>query len=163
MRIDIFPRKLAGGDGPRRTNPKKENTMNTTTRKEIAKLGKLRLNELQAKFAEVTGEKSRSPNKTFLIRRITETLQLTEIAAKTDKVKEHGTQPRTVRKRGRNEHTTDRQVLPIRMQTSLVQKLDAARERLGLKNRTELFRRSLYEYLNKAGEIEVAKMLLENG
>lgn len=38
-------------------------------------LEKLRLPELQGKFAEVTGEKSRSPNRTFLIRRITETLE----------------------------------------------------------------------------------------
>lgn len=44
-------------------------------RKETKALEKLRLPELQAKFAEVTGEKSRSPNRTFLIRRITETLE----------------------------------------------------------------------------------------
>ena len=43
--------------------------------KEIKALEKLRLPELQAKFAEVTGEKSRSPNRTFLIRRITEALE----------------------------------------------------------------------------------------
>jgi hypothetical protein len=35
----------------------------------------MKLNELQAKFAEVTGETSRSPNKAFLIRRISEALQ----------------------------------------------------------------------------------------
>jgi len=44
------------------------------TKNEIAKLGKMKVNELQAKFAEVTGEKTRSPNKTFLIRKITEAL-----------------------------------------------------------------------------------------
>ncbi|MBN1656514.1 MAG: DUF2924 domain-containing protein [Deltaproteobacteria bacterium] len=136
--------------------------MNTTTKKQIAKLNKMKLNELQAKFAEVTGEKSRSPNKTFLIRRITETLQLTNVAAKPNKEKKREVQPSRIRKRGTNGQVTDRQVLPIRMQTSLVQKLDAARERLGLKNRTELFRRSLYEYLCKAGETEVAKLLSDN-
>jgi hypothetical protein len=46
-----------------------------STKKEIAKLTKMKLNELQAKFAEVTGETTRSPNKVFLIRRITEALQ----------------------------------------------------------------------------------------
>jgi hypothetical protein len=137
--------------------------MNTATKKQIAKLNKMKLNELQAKFAKVTGEKSRSPNKTFLIRRISEALQATDSEGKTNKVKEPVAQPRRIRKRVANEQTTDRQVLPIRMQTSLVQKLDAARERLGLKNRTELFLRSLYEYLNKAGETEVAKLLSENG
>ena len=46
-----------------------------STKNEIAKLGKLKVNELQARFAEVTGEKTRSSNKTFLMRRITEALQ----------------------------------------------------------------------------------------
>ncbi|MBM4321008.1 MAG: hypothetical protein FJ125_13915 [Deltaproteobacteria bacterium] len=47
---------------------------------ETKALEKLRLPELQAKFAEVTGEKSRSPNRTFLIRRITEALAAREAA-----------------------------------------------------------------------------------
>jgi hypothetical protein len=46
-----------------------------STNKEIANLDKMKLNELQAKFAEVIGEKTRSPNKTFLVRKITEALQ----------------------------------------------------------------------------------------
>jgi hypothetical protein len=46
-----------------------------STKKEIAKLTKMKLNELQAKFAEVTGETTRSPNKVFLVRRICEALQ----------------------------------------------------------------------------------------
>jgi hypothetical protein len=45
-----------------------------TTKKEIAKLTKMKLNELQAKFAEVVGEKTRSPNRKFLMRKITEAL-----------------------------------------------------------------------------------------
>jgi hypothetical protein len=53
----------------------KERTMSKTTKKEIANLNKMKLNELQAKFAEVTGETTRSPNKVFLIRRISEALQ----------------------------------------------------------------------------------------
>src|SRR5208283_4718831 len=54
--------------------------------KEIAKLGKMKVNELQAKFAEVTGETTRSPNKVFLIRRISEALQAA--SAKAEKVPE---------------------------------------------------------------------------
>ena len=46
-----------------------------STKNEIAKLTKMKVNELQAKFAEVIGEKTRSPNKTFLIRKITEALK----------------------------------------------------------------------------------------
>lgn len=62
--------------------------MSKTTKKEIEKLASMKVNELQAKFAEVTGENTRSPNKTFLIRRITEALQAAETGAKTAKAKE---------------------------------------------------------------------------
>jgi hypothetical protein len=60
--------------------------MSKATKKEIANLNKMKLNDLQAKFAEVTGETTRSPNKTFLIRRITEALQAAD--AKGEKVPE---------------------------------------------------------------------------
>jgi hypothetical protein len=52
-----------------------------STKKEIAKLGKMKLNELQAKFAEVTGETTRSPNKAFLVSRIREALRAAGAAA----------------------------------------------------------------------------------
>jgi hypothetical protein len=48
----------------------------------------MKLNELQAKFAEVTGETTRSPNKTFLIRRISEALQASDASAKAEKAPE---------------------------------------------------------------------------
>jgi hypothetical protein len=57
-----------------------------STKKEIAKLTKMKLNDLQAKFAEVTGETTRSPNKVFLIRRISEALQAA--SARAEKVPE---------------------------------------------------------------------------
>jgi len=44
-------------------------------RKLKAELEAMRLPELQAKFAEVTGEESRAPNRKFLIRKITEALE----------------------------------------------------------------------------------------
>jgi hypothetical protein len=44
--------------------------MSTKTKKQIAKLATMKVNELQAKFAEVTGESTRSPNRKFLERRI---------------------------------------------------------------------------------------------
>ena len=59
-----------------------------TTKKEIAKLGKMKLNELQAKFAEVTGETTRSPNKTFLVRRISDALKASDASAKAEKAPE---------------------------------------------------------------------------
>ena len=46
--------------------------MTSTTRRTLESLSKLRLPELQARFAEIVGEATRSPNKTFLLRRIGE-------------------------------------------------------------------------------------------
>ena len=48
--------------------------MNETIRTQIAALEDLRLPELQARYAEVLGEPTRTPNRRFLIRRITEAL-----------------------------------------------------------------------------------------
>jgi len=48
--------------------------MNETTRTQIAALEDLRLPELQTRYAEVLGEATRTPNRRFLIRRITEAL-----------------------------------------------------------------------------------------
>lgn len=62
--------------------------MSKTAKKAFEKLSTMKVNELQAKFAEVTGETTRSPNKTFLIRRITEALQAAESEAKAAKAKE---------------------------------------------------------------------------
>jgi len=48
--------------------------MSNTTKNTTAELESLRLPELQVRFIEVVGEISKSPNRKFLIRRITETL-----------------------------------------------------------------------------------------
>lgn len=52
--------------------------MNDTTRRTLESLSKLRLPELQARFAEMFGEPTRSPNKTFLLRKIGEALEAHE-------------------------------------------------------------------------------------
>lgn len=48
--------------------------MNENTRTQIAALENLRLPELQARFAEVLGESTRTPNRRHLIRRLTDAL-----------------------------------------------------------------------------------------
>jgi hypothetical protein len=60
-----------------------------STKNEIAKLTKMKVNELQAKFAEVTGETTRSPNKTFLARRISEALRAADASARAVDATEH--------------------------------------------------------------------------
>ena len=191
--------------------------MNKTTKNEIAKLGKMKVNELQAKFAEVTGETTRSPNKTFLIRRITEALQTADGEAKAAKAKKPEadapsaeataqTEPTTAsekltklevpelqarylevvgrptgsdnkayliwkireaqkgripvgpRKSAHREGVTFK-VLPLRMESDLVDKLDEAWRRQGLHSRMDLFRKSLQAFLANAGEADVAAML----
>ena len=54
--------------------------MSKTMKREITKLSKMRVNELQARFAEVTGEVTRSPNKVYLIRRIIAGLEAADVA-----------------------------------------------------------------------------------
>jgi hypothetical protein len=61
--------------------------MTKATKKMVQKLTSMKVNELQARFAEVTGETTRSPNKVYLVRCITEALQGTEARAKTTKAK----------------------------------------------------------------------------
>jgi len=190
----------------------KERTMSKTTKKAIEKLSTMKVNELQAKFAEVTGETTRSPNKTFLIRRITEALQAAkakapeadahdaevETAAQTEaaptgekltkldvptlqarylevvgrstgsdnkayliwKIREaqKGRIPVGPRKSAHREGVTFK-VLPLRMESDLVDKLDEAWRRQGLHSRMDLFRKSLQAFLASAGEADVAAML----
>jgi hypothetical protein len=187
--------------------------MTKTTKKAIEKLGTMKVNELQAKFAEVTGETTRSPNKTFLIRRITEALQAVETKAKEVEANAHEAEVETApietapghekltkldvptlqarylevvgrpsssshagylrwkitqaqkgripvgpRKSAHCEGVTFR-VLPLRMESDLVDKLDEAWRRQGLHSRMDLFRRSLQAFLQNAGEADVAAML----
>ena len=47
-------------------------------------------------------------------------------------------------------------VLPLRMERETVEAMDDAWKRLGLKNRTDLFRCALRAYFQSAGETEVA-------
>jgi hypothetical protein len=50
-------------------------------------------------------------------------------------------------------------VLPLRMESDLVDKLDEAWRRQGLHSRMDLFRKSLQAFLQNAGEADVAAML----
>ncbi len=187
--------------------------MNDTIREEIARLGELRLPELQARYAEVVGETTRCPNKRWLIRQISEAMARAEAATTTAPalpahVEESGGDGRPLRelsvaelqarhlevigrptgsshvgylrwrlrqaergririgseqRPGRRAERAHFKVLPFRMETVVVARLDEARERLGLGSRTELLRRALHDYLSGAGEREVAKLLLPDG
>jgi hypothetical protein len=185
-----------------------------STKKEIAKLGKMKLNELQAKFAEVTGETTRSPNKTFLIRKIAEALRVADASAKAGKAPEAtvvdaegSTQTETTTVDGKltrldvpelqarylevvgrptgstnsaymiwkireaqkghipvgprkNAHRAGVtfKVLPLRMESAVVDKLDEAWRSRGIKNRMEFFRGALGHYLKHLGAEDAAAL-----
>ena len=199
--------------------------MNKEIRKQVKALEKLRLPELRARYAEVLGEETRAPNRTYLIRRITEALEAR--AAETPEPAEAEPQQAAVETAQHSEETAaaspetgdatetklsklpiaelqarylevvqrptssehrryliwkireaqkgripvgprgsrradsealDFKVLPLRMEADLVAKLDEARERLGLKSRMELLRRSIHLFLAREGEAEVAAL-----
>jgi len=200
--------------------------MNKEIRKQVKAREKLRLPELRACYAEVLGEETRAPNRTYLIRRITEALEAraaeaheqnpaepqeapvetaqhteetaavagTEASDATEtklsklpiaelqarylevvqrptssvhrryliwKIREAQKGRIPVGPRGSRRadgEALDFKVLPLRMDAELVAKLDEARERLGLKSRMELLRRSIHLFLAREGEAEVAAL-----
>jgi hypothetical protein len=194
----------------------KERTM-SKTKKDIANLNRMKLNELQAKFAEVTGETTRSPNKVYLIRRISEAIQATsakaekvpeaaapdaetEVNAQTEpastdgkltrlevpelqarylevigrptgstnkpymiwKIREakKGRIPLGPRKSAHREGVTFK-VLPLRMESAVVDKLDEAWRSRGIKNRMEFFRGALGHYLKELGAEKAAALFAD--
>ncbi len=167
----------------------------------------MRLPELQAKFAEVTGKKSRSPNKKFLIRKITEamaagtpvgneepetttetqaTTEADEAEVKLSKLEvpalqamyreivgretrsenlrylvwrvrqaQEGRIPVGPRTRGEG---VEHKVLPVRVPAAAVTELDESWKRLGIKSRTEFFRRAVHAFLESEGETDTAAL-----
>jgi len=190
-----------------------------STKKEITKLTKMKLNELQAKFAEVTGETTRSPNKMFLARRISEALHAADASAKAanapdaaarDADAEGSTQTepavadgkltrlevpelqaRYLEVVGRPTGSTNKpymvwkireaqkgripvgprrnayregvtfKVLPLRMESAVVDKLDEAWRSRGIKNRMEFFRGALGSYLKQLGAEDAAALFAD--
>ena len=196
--------------------------MNKDNKKRMKAMEGLRLPALQARFHDIVGEVTRSPNKKFLLRRIAEALEAQEqepaaapmeasepeptptpsdgAATPTDgnekklsklSVEElqslytevvgrdTGSSDRRyliwkirearkgriavgpVRRRHADGEAPDMKVLPLRMEADVVARLDEARERLGLKTRMDLFRKSLADYLTAAGEHDVAQLFTD--
>ena len=191
--------------------------MNKQSKKRMRIMEELRLPELQARFHDIVGEATRSPNKKFLLRRIAEALEaqeqeVAELApeatqtesAEADAPSANGEPKLTklsveelqqlyievvgrdtgssdkrylvwkireakkgriktgpVRRRYADGESPYMKVLPLRIEAEIVARLDEARERLGLKTRMDLFRKSLADYLTAAGEHDVAQLFTE--
>ena len=115
--------------------------MNKDTERRMKVMRRLRLPELQARFQEIVGQPSKSPNKKYLPSRIAEALEEQE----------------PVRPMG-SRIDPNMKVVPVRLHVDIIAQLDAARLRLGLRSRMDLFRRSLAGYLEACGEHEVAQL-----
>lgn len=112
------------------------------------KLSKLSVEELQALYTEVVGRDTGSSDRRYLIWKIREARK--------------GRIPvGPVRRRHADGEAPDMKVLPLRMEAVVVARLDEARERLGLKTRMDLFRKSLADYLTAAGEHDVAQLFAD--
>jgi hypothetical protein len=212
--------------------------MNKNTQKTMKSIEKLRLPELQARFAEIVGEASRSPNRKFLLRRIGEALEArgsegaTEAPKKEPKGKgrrradkpapapdaapevandaampEQTAAAEAPRTRGRfatmsveelqakyleavgratgsddrryliwkireaekgripvgprparTGEPADVKILPLRLESAIVERMDDAWRTRGIKNRMEFFRRALGHYLTHLGADDAAAM-----
>jgi hypothetical protein len=108
-------------------------------------LTKLTVEELQQRYEDVVGRSTGSSHRRYLIWKIRQ--------AKKGKIP---VGPR--KRRSPDEPAPEFKVLPLRMEAELVERLDAARERLGLKNRMQLFRDALQAYFAAQGENEVAAL-----
>ena len=127
--------------------------MNQTAKKKMRRMESLRLPELQAQFAEIVGEVSRSPNRTYLLRRIADALEIQEHQGPGDAPNSRGeAHPRP---------RSNLKVVPVRIEASALASLDEARERLGFRTRMELFRMALSIYLTAAGEPDVGQLFAE--
>lgn len=106
---------------------------------------KMSVPDLQARYREVVGRDTSSSNKRYLVWKIREA--------------QRGRVPVGPRRGRRTDgEAADFKVLPLRMDAEQVERLDEARERLGLKSRMDLFRRALHAYVETAGEADVAAL-----
>lgn len=183
--------------------------MNKKIQKKMDKMSELRLPELQARFAEIVGEPTRSPNKKFLLRRIGEVLEARAEEAKAKAEESVSEEAASPRRRGRFADMTieelqamyldvvgrptrsdnraylqwkireaekgripvgprkqrksdgefaDVKILPLRLETEAVERMDEAWRARGMRSRMEFFRRALGHYLKHIGAGEAAGM-----
>jgi hypothetical protein len=107
-------------------------------------LSKLTVDQLRARYVAVVGRPTGSTHRQYLIWKVRQA--------------ERGRIPIGPRPRRATGAAVDMKILPLRMPAAHVEQLDAARERLGLDNRMQLFREALSHYLEHRGEPEVAAL-----
>jgi len=110
------------------------------------KLVELSLDELSEMYERIVGKATASQSRTYLIRRIVE--------FKTGK--------RTVGKRAqRIRRHASYKVLPLRLEVGVVEQVDAAWKRQGMRTRMEFLRAAMHQMLRHMGETEAANSLMK--
>ena len=110
------------------------------------KLSKLDVQALQARYRETIGRGTTSENRGYLVWKIREA--------------QKGNVPTGPLKSARSGGATFK-VLPLRLESGLVDQLDEAWRRQGLASRMDLFRSALRNYPASVGEIDLAALLAE--
>jgi hypothetical protein len=128
--------------------------MSKTTKKEMKEFTGLRLPELWAKFEEVVGERSRSPNRKFLLRRIEEALR----AAKEKHAKSAPESAPAPEGRKRQRSARVIKVLPLTLDSTVIGPMDSAWRIRGIRSRMEFLRQAIGHYLAHLGADDVAKL-----
>jgi len=113
-------------------------------------LESLKLPALWELYSLAINEQTKCPNKKWLIGKI----HAAVVAEKRSPVKSS-----EKAEADDSADTKARQVIPLRISPEVLAKIDAARERLGIKNRSVLIFNALYEFFKRAGETEVADLL----
>jgi hypothetical protein len=110
------------------------------------KLTRLEVSELQVRYFEVVGRPTGSTNKAYMIWKIREA--------------QKGRIPLGPRKSAHRAGVTFK-VLPLRMESAVVDKLDEAWRSRGIKNRMEFFRGALGSYLKQLGAEDAAALFAD--
>ena len=100
-----------------------------------ARLTKLSVPELRSLYAELLGKETVSQSKAYLVWRVRQA--------------QNGKLPARVTKPERAE-PRDFKVLPLRLEADFVAQIDEAWKRMGLRSRTELFRRAVGEFMERS-------------
>ena len=104
------------------------------------------MSELQARYLEVVGRPTGSTNKAYMVWKIREA--------------QKGRISLGPRKNAHREGVTFK-VLPLRLESEVVDKLDEAWRSRGIKNRMEFFREALGHYLKELGAEDAAALFAD--
>ena len=130
----------------RRAAPDAEGSTQTEAGAVDGKLTRLDVSELQARYLEVVGRPTGSTNKAYMVWKIREA--------------QKGRISLGPRKNAHREGVTFK-VLPLRLESEVVDKLDEAWRSRGIKNRMEFFREALGHYLKELGAEDAAALFAD--